>query len=117
MQASHCGPFLIRASSTGSATSPTQEDRSLVRTVEIVEDIAKCAGLDLAPRFQAATTPCIIKFRTTCNAPPVLHSVFWYLHGMLHDGAPGWLSYCDYDGGGRPVPPGDIVAVELLQHS
>jgi hypothetical protein len=109
------GPYALLAREHHLVPRPGYHDYLAIP--EIVEDIAKCAGLDLAPRFQAATTPCIIKFRTTCNAPPVLHSVFWYLHGMLHDGAPGWLSYCDYDGGGRPVPPGDIVAVELLQHS
>jgi hypothetical protein len=84
---------------------------------EIVEDIAKCCNLDLASRFQAATTPCIVKFRTTHSDVAVLHAVFWYIHGMLHDGAPGWLSNCGYDGGGRVVTPRDVVAVEFIERS
>lgn len=83
---------------------------------EIVEDIAQCCGFDLPHRFHAATTPCIVKFRTTCTDTHVLHAVFWYIHGMLHHGEPGWLAQCDYDGRGRAVPPGDVVAVELIEH-
>jgi hypothetical protein len=36
---------------------------------------------------------------------------------MLHDGAPGWLSNCGYDGGGRVVTPRDVVAVEFIERS
>ncbi len=79
---------------------------------EIVEDIARCAGLDLAQRFKEATTPCIVKFRTTCIDNDILHAGFWYLHGMLEDGQPGRLAQCDYSGEGRAVPPDDIVAVQ-----
>jgi hypothetical protein len=33
---------------------------------------------------------------------------------MLHDGKPGWLAQCDYDGNGKAVPPEDVVSVELI---
>jgi hypothetical protein len=33
---------------------------------------------------------------------------------MLHDGKPGWLAQCDYDGRGKAVPAEDVVAVEMV---
>jgi hypothetical protein len=83
---------------------------------EIVEDIARCCGLDLAERFRAATTPCIVKFRTASMNADVLNAGFWYIHGMLHDGMPGWLAQCDYDGRGKPVLQDEVVAVELIDN-
>ena len=65
---------------------------------EIVADVARSCGVDLAQRFQDATTPCVVKFRTTGVDTEILHAGFWYIHGMLHDGKPGWLAQCDYDG-------------------
>ncbi|WP_155544846.1 hypothetical protein [Amycolatopsis camponoti] len=81
---------------------------------EIVEDIARSCGLDLAQRFQDTTTPCVVKFRTTGVDTETLHAGFWYIHGMLHNGTPGWFSQSDYDGRGNAVPPEDVVSVELI---
>jgi hypothetical protein len=80
---------------------------------EIVEDVARSCGLDLAQRFQDATIPCVVKFRTTRSVAEILHAGFWYIHGMLHDGRPGRLAQCDYDGLGKAVLPEDVVEVEL----
>lgn len=109
------GPYALLAREHHLNPRPGHHDYLAIP--EIVEDIAKCCGLDLASRFLAATTPCIVKFRTASIGTSVLYAVFWYIHGMLHDGAPGWLASCDYDGGGRPVPPGDVVAVEFVKPS
>lgn len=81
---------------------------------EIVADVARSCGVDLAQRFEDATTPCVVKFRTTGVDTEILHAGFWYIHGMLHDGKPGWLAQCDYDGRGKAVPPEDVVGVELI---
>jgi hypothetical protein len=84
---------------------------------EIVEDIARCSGLDLAQRFETATTPCIVKFRTTGIDTGILHAGFWFIHGMLETGEPGWLAQCDYNGYGKAVPPEDVVAIELVSEA
>ena len=82
---------------------------------EIVEDIARCCdNIDLAQRFRAAATPCVVKFRSATKNTNILYAAFWYIHGMLHDGKPGWLAQCDYDGRGKAVPAEDVVAVEMV---
>lgn len=89
----------------------------LPATPEIVEDIARCSGLDLAQRFEAATTPSIAKFRTTGIDTGILHAGFWFIHGMLEAGEPGWLAQCDCNGYGKAVPPQDVVAIELVNET
>lgn len=97
-----------------STTLPRDGHHNYLTIPEIVEDVARSCGLDLAQRFQDATTPCVVKFRTTGVDTEILHAGFWYIHGMLHDGKPGWLAQCDYDGRGKSVPPEDVVGVELI---
>jgi hypothetical protein len=92
---------------------PREGHHDYLAIPEIVEDIARSCGLDLAQRFQDATTPCVVKFRTACADTDILHASFWYIHGILHDGKPGWLAQCDYDGRGQVVPPEDVIGIEL----
>jgi hypothetical protein len=94
---------------------PREGHHNYLAIPEIVEDIARCCDLDLARRFQEATTSCVVKFLHTDKDMDILHAVFWYIHGMLHDGKPGWLAQCDYDGRGSAVLPGDVMAVELVR--
>jgi hypothetical protein len=105
------GPYALLAREQH---SPREGHHNYLAIPEIVEDIARCSGLDLAWRFRAATTPCIVKFRKVGIDTGILHAVFWYIHGVLHDGKSGWFAQCDYDGHGRAVPPDDVLAVELV---
>ena len=83
---------------------------------EIVEDIARTCELVLAQRFQAATTPCVVKFHADHMNSEILQAGFWYVHGMLHHGSPGELARCHYNGNGNAVPALDVVSVEIIEN-
>jgi hypothetical protein len=74
---------------------------------EIVEDIARCyasvSGGGLLARFRAATTACLVKFRSTHVEPPrVIADACWYLRGE-------GTTRGGFHGDGVGVPPDDVL--------
>lgn len=85
---------------------------------EIVQDIARCFAfahdVDLEQRFCEATKPCIVKFRSTQLRPGAINAALWYAYTKLRDGEIRGNSNYSFDGDGTPVPPEDVVDVEVV---
>jgi hypothetical protein len=84
---------------------------------EIPQDIAWCYqsafGLDLERRFCDASTPCIVKFRSTQRLSEAIDTALWYAFSRLRSGElPSNTS--GYTGEGRAVPAEDVVDVEVV---
>lgn len=84
---------------------------------EIVQDIARCFqslhGIDLESRFREASVPCIVKFRIAEVSSAAVENALWYAFTMLKEGT--LANACGGpDLGGRPVPPEDVLDVELI---
>ena len=90
-----------------------------VRIPEIVEDICVAARnelhVDLEPRFEVATTPCVVEFATQPrDAHKALTAACWYAEAALRGKtAGGDDAFCNFDGDGVAVPTGDIVFVDV----
>jgi hypothetical protein len=89
-----------------------------VRILEIVEDICVAArsnlGFDLEPRFEGATTPCVVEFAAPPrNADKALTAACWYAEAALRGKtAAGDDAFFNFDGHGMAVPLEDIVSVD-----
>jgi hypothetical protein len=85
---------------------------------EIVQDIARCyesaTGINLEKRFCAATLPCIVKFRSRPVLAGAVESAFWYPFTMLREGELTNNARWGLDLEGQPVPPKDVVEVEVV---
>jgi hypothetical protein len=90
-----------------------------IRIPEIVEDICVAARnefhIDLEPRFESATTPCVVEFSTP---PREVHKAItaacWYAEAAARgEIAGGDDAFWNFDGGGVAVPAEDIVCVDV----
>jgi hypothetical protein len=86
---------------------------------ETVEDIAAEAhsefGIDLAARYETASVPCIVKFRTNTYDPRALHTAFAFGHAVLTAAAEWSRDVCrGHSMHGQPVAPEDVLAVEVV---
>jgi hypothetical protein len=71
-------------------------------------------GINLEQRFRAVTSPCIVKFRSRPVLAGALESALWYPFTMLREGELTNNARWGLDLEGRPVPPEDIVEVEVV---
>ena len=90
-----------------------------LRIPEIVEDICVAArsefDVDLRPRFERATTPCVVEFATQpWKALKAISAACWYaesaVRGQTACGDDAFWNFC---GQGVAVPPEDIVFVDV----
>jgi hypothetical protein len=83
---------------------------------EIVRDIARCflehSGVDIETRFQEASRPVIVKFRSTTMWEGTLRAALWYVFSMLRDGEVSSNANEGFDGHGQPIPPDSIVSID-----
>jgi hypothetical protein len=97
----------------------TYHSSEFVRIPEIVEDICVAARgalhVDLEPRFESATTPCIVEFSTASSkVHQALTAACWYAEAALTGKtAGGDDAFWNFDGEGVAVPPEDIVFVDI----
>jgi hypothetical protein len=90
-----------------------------IRIPEIVEDICVAARnelrVDLEPRFEHATTPCIVEFSThPREVHQALTAACWYAEAALRGTtAAGGDAFWNFDGDGVAVPAEDIVFVDV----
>ena len=90
-----------------------------IRIPEIVEDICIAARselhVDLEPRFERATTPCIVEFSTQpCDVYKALTAACWYAEAAVRgEAAGGDDAFWNFDGQGAAVPAEDIVFVDV----
>jgi hypothetical protein len=85
---------------------------------EIAVDICEAAsgrfGIDLAPRFHAATVPCVVEFAMPAeDVEGAMASAIWYLDSAVR-GERTTNAHWAYDGEGRPVEPENVVSVEVV---
>jgi hypothetical protein len=90
-----------------------------IRIPEIVEDICVAARnelhVDLEPRCERATTPCVVEFST----PPrevhkALTAACWYAEAAVRgETAAGDDAFWNFGGDGIAVPAEDIVFVDV----
>lgn len=91
-----------------------------LRIPEIVEDICVAAHsefeVDLQPRFERATTPCVVEFATQPQkALQAISAACWYAESALRSQtARGDDAFWNFCGEGVAVPPGDIVLVDVV---
>jgi len=86
---------------------------------EIVRDICQQFharhDVDLEARFAGVSQSTIVKFRSphaSCDYD--VRAALWYLFGFRRGSGPHpWANTC-FDGAARPVPPEDIVKIEVL---
>jgi hypothetical protein len=88
-----------------------------LRIPETVENIIFAASnelqIDLEPRYEEATTSCIVEFA----APPddfdqALAAACWYVEAAIRGDAAGPDVHWNFSGDGTAVPPQDIVFVK-----
>lgn len=97
--------------------SKSYHSSDFLRIPEIVEDICFAARnelkVDLEPRFDRATTPCVVEFATEPrDVQNALTAACWYAEAALRGKtAGGDDASCTFSGDGVAVPPGDIVFV------
>lgn len=85
---------------------------------ELVQDIARCFlnmhRIALEDRFRSTSYACIVTFRTTSVWPGAFPTAVWYAFSKLRDGELGTNAAGGYGGEGTPVPPQDVVEVEVI---
>ena len=91
-----------------------------LRTSERAEDIAIEArerfGVDLAARFARASRSCLVKFRSFEVDSHALETALVYGWQMLTEGAISGRGPCrGYGGEGVPVPPENMLDVEVVR--
>lgn len=84
---------------------------------EIVVDMCQAlkhrTAIDVLARYQAATKPCIVKFRMPSGSlASMLNSALWFV-GTAANGERTWNANGCYDGGGLSVPASAIASVEF----
>jgi hypothetical protein len=95
-------------------------NKNYTKASESVEDIAgSMLGhnfMQLVVRFNAQIVPCIVKFQAAGDFWQVSHALYYvYLveHGMGELDAADLANTCLPDRG-QPIPPGDIISIDLL---
>jgi hypothetical protein len=71
-------------------------------------------GIDLEARFCAAMRPVIVKSKSRDVWPGALAAALWYVFAKLRDGRLTANASGDFNGDGKPVPPGDIVCIDVV---
>ena len=98
----------------------TDHSSPFLRIPETVENIIFAARnelqIDLEPRYERATTSCIVEFA----APPddidqALAAACWYVKAEIRGDAVGPDAHWNFSGDGTAVPPHDIVFVDILE--
>ena len=98
----------------------THHSSPFLRLPETVENIIFAARnelqIDLEPRYERATTSCIVEFA----APPddidqALAAACWYVKAAIRGDAVGPDASWNFSGDGTAVPPHDIVFVDILE--
>jgi hypothetical protein len=102
-------------------STPRPSIRSpFLRIPETVENIIFAASnelqIDLEPRYEEATTSCIVEFA----APPddfdqALAAACWYVEAAIRGDAAGPDVHWNFSGDGTATPPQDIVFVDILE--
>ena len=109
----HYGPYasLVR----DHVRYPIPGEHNYLASPEIVEDIARSVGLGLQHRFEAASSPCIVKFRSQDIAHRVAatEAALWYVSSRTKGIELGPSSVYGHSCDGRPVPVDDVVGVEV----
>lgn len=108
----HHGPFaqLVREHSL----NPPWGMHDYLDIPEIVEDIARCVGMDLEMRFRRSTTPCIVKFARPRAGVGDLASALFYAYSELHkvDVGLNGVGGIACDG---PVLPSEVLYVQPVE--
>lgn len=86
---------------------------------EIIEDICngfqKISGINLMPEFSAKLKPAIIKFVHANNHDDsCIATALCYVYSRIQKGAPCANSVTCFDGENNPVPPQQILKVEIV---
>lgn len=108
--------FLIR---TTAVVAP-RPHHAYWQVPELVQDMAGGMLGDnfqlLVDRFTACTQPCVVKFRAYGETRYLAYAL-WYLYLVERgrtDVEAGRIASTCFSGRGAPIPPGDIIDVELL---
>ncbi|WP_143073697.1 hypothetical protein [Actinokineospora terrae] len=111
----HAGPYahLIRELHL----TPSPERHDYLAVPEIVQDIARTCDFNLIERYTEATTPCVVKFRTSANEEHAYQAAFWYVYAHIHGDAPPQSILYAYSGQNKPVQPHDVLSVELIANA
>lgn len=114
----HWGPYAILVKEVAfHATRLSQHD--YLGMPEIIEDIyngfQKTSGIDLMPEFSEKLKPGIIKFLNSNNHDEsCIATALCYVYSSIQEGVPCTNSVTCFDGENNPVPPQDILKVEIV---
>jgi hypothetical protein len=87
--------------------------------VEVVMTLGRAffatSGIDLEARFNDATEPYVVTFRSQRITPSAVSAAFWYAYEWLRDGELSGNTDVSFRGEGSGIPAADVLGVDRME--
>jgi hypothetical protein len=114
----HNGPYAVLVRDVAFDPSVCRNNDYL-RVPEIVRDICgyfkEVNGVDLQSRFIENSQSCIVKFKVTSTKLHELRTALSYLYSSISKEGVGFAQNCNFDAGGKAIPPSAIEQIEVIE--